>query len=249
MSNNTNLVSIGERIAIQRKAVGLTQKELAEKLHTSREIINYWEKGSRDIKTENIILLAKHLFVSTDYLLGLSDNPTTDEATKSLCKTLRLSDKAIKFLQEPKNKSISDTIDKLIEQHLIYEKLGIQFIKGDVWRAKLSFNSILREIMLYFDLCRVENDVIISLNKQGEISIVSDDETKVNATTKKGKIIFDTNENNELLHIVRFKEIALEERLDKLKSAMRKTGRNIDSLDKSYQVEVERLSKIAKEIK
>ena len=74
---------LGERIAEKRKESGLTQAQLAEKINVKREIINYWENGSRDIKAGSIVLLAKVLGVSTDFLLGIEDG-TTHQATADL---------------------------------------------------------------------------------------------------------------------------------------------------------------------
>lgn len=105
----------GERIAKLRTQMGLTQKQLAEKLHTSREMVNYWENGNRRINTNDVINLAKITGVSADWLLGLSDNPTTDEATKSLCKTLGLSDVAIEFLQNDTTNQMRSKINFIFE--------------------------------------------------------------------------------------------------------------------------------------
>lgn len=60
---------IGARIKELREKHGMTQTELAEKLFTSRETVNMWERGARDIKTGTIIALAKALKTNCDYLL------------------------------------------------------------------------------------------------------------------------------------------------------------------------------------
>lgn len=66
-SNRT--ITLGEKIKSSRKAAGLTQEQLAEKLNISRQAITKWEsdKGIPDIS--NIKMLAKTLNVSIDYLL------------------------------------------------------------------------------------------------------------------------------------------------------------------------------------
>ena len=62
-------ITLGEKIKNSRKAAGLTQEQLAEKLNVSRQAITKWEsdKGIPDIS--NIKMLAKTLNVSIDYLL------------------------------------------------------------------------------------------------------------------------------------------------------------------------------------
>ena len=60
-----------ERLRELRKEKGLTQQELAGKVGISRVGYGYWEKGKREPNFKKLILLAKYLDVSTDYLLGV----------------------------------------------------------------------------------------------------------------------------------------------------------------------------------
>lgn len=60
---------IGMRIKELREKHGMTQTELAEKLFTSRETVNMWERGARDIKTGTMIALAEELHTTCDYIL------------------------------------------------------------------------------------------------------------------------------------------------------------------------------------
>lgn len=67
MESNKN--TIGGRIAALRKVAGLKQRELAEKIHVSRELVNMWENDSRQIKGDDISALADALGTTCDYLL------------------------------------------------------------------------------------------------------------------------------------------------------------------------------------
>ena len=40
-----DLIKIGKYIAEKRKALGLTQKQLAEKLNMSDKLVSKWERG------------------------------------------------------------------------------------------------------------------------------------------------------------------------------------------------------------
>lgn len=62
-------MTFGEKLKSARKAAGLTQEQLADKLLVSRQAITKWEsdKGMPDI--ENLRRLSKLLDVSIDYLL------------------------------------------------------------------------------------------------------------------------------------------------------------------------------------
>lgn len=68
--------TIGTRIKACRKTMGLTTKELAEKIGTfSPSRISNWEQGTRSPGPVEAKLLADQLQVSASYLLGLTENP------------------------------------------------------------------------------------------------------------------------------------------------------------------------------
>ena len=64
-----------KRIRELREDNDLLQKQLADFLHCSQVAYSRYELGTRDIPTEVLIALAKYYRTSTDYLLGLTDNP------------------------------------------------------------------------------------------------------------------------------------------------------------------------------
>ena len=59
----------GKRIAALRRAKGLNQKQLAEKLNISPSAIGMYEQGRREPSLALIVELSKILSVSTDFLL------------------------------------------------------------------------------------------------------------------------------------------------------------------------------------
>lgn len=66
---------IGKRIADLRIDEGISQRQLAEILNINKHSVSSYERGKSAPPYEIIIELAKHLEVSTDYLLGLTDDP------------------------------------------------------------------------------------------------------------------------------------------------------------------------------
>lgn len=66
---------IGSRIRKVRKERKLSQLQLAQLAGTHQSNLSGWETGSRDIFGWSLARLALALHVSTDYLLGLSDDP------------------------------------------------------------------------------------------------------------------------------------------------------------------------------
>ena len=63
-----------KRIRDLREDNDLTQKQLAATLNCSQQVYSNYELGQRDIPTDILIKLSKFYNVSTDYILGLSDN-------------------------------------------------------------------------------------------------------------------------------------------------------------------------------
>lgn len=69
---------VSERIKNLRMSNDMTQTDLAKKLNITRSSVNAWEMGISTPSTTYIVELAQLFHVSTDYLLGLSDNVTLD---------------------------------------------------------------------------------------------------------------------------------------------------------------------------
>ena len=64
------------RIRDLREDSDLTQQKVADYLHCSQSLYAYYESGKRNLPVDNLIALAKLYNVSTDYILGLTDNPS-----------------------------------------------------------------------------------------------------------------------------------------------------------------------------
>ena len=70
-----NLEIFAIRVKELRKQRRLSQTELGDVLGLTHKSISTIESGVRGTTIEKLILLAKFFEVSTDYLLGLSDDP------------------------------------------------------------------------------------------------------------------------------------------------------------------------------
>lgn len=64
---------LGERIAEQRKKLGLSQEELAEKLNISQKSISKYELGDRKPQYKVLVRMAEYFGVTIDYLLRSTD--------------------------------------------------------------------------------------------------------------------------------------------------------------------------------
>lgn len=62
-------MTFAEKLKNSRKAVGLSQEQLAEKLCVSRQAVTKWESGKGMPDIENIRAISRLLDISIDYLL------------------------------------------------------------------------------------------------------------------------------------------------------------------------------------
>lgn len=63
------LLRLGKNIRSYRCKLGLTQRELAEKLHVSAQAISSWKQGNTCPDIENLCRLAEVFLVTTAQLL------------------------------------------------------------------------------------------------------------------------------------------------------------------------------------
>ncbi len=64
-----------QRLRDMREDNDLKQKEIAAILKIDQRVYSNYETGKREIPIHLLIILADYYKVSTDYLLGLTDNP------------------------------------------------------------------------------------------------------------------------------------------------------------------------------
>ncbi len=66
-------ILLGERLKELRVAMGLTQKQVAEKLNINSVTYLHYEKAQREPPLTLLADMSKFFDVSADYLLGLKD--------------------------------------------------------------------------------------------------------------------------------------------------------------------------------
>ena len=102
---------LGERIRAQRKVLGLTQEELAERLgYTSKSTINKIEMGINDIPQRKVVEFAKALNVSPAYLVGWDDD---EEQVKN---EVKANERSAKKMEKPQSNEAKERIASLIRQ-------------------------------------------------------------------------------------------------------------------------------------
>lgn len=69
------MANFPERIRELRCKKGMTQTELGEIINVGADSISIYEKGKNYPEVRRLMILADFFEVSTDYLLGRTDNP------------------------------------------------------------------------------------------------------------------------------------------------------------------------------
>lgn len=76
MGDTEFLKEMGQRIMVRRKALRMTQEELAERLGVSTQMISNLELGKKAIRPENLARVCDVLGLSADFVLTGSNTKT-----------------------------------------------------------------------------------------------------------------------------------------------------------------------------
>lgn len=88
-------MTLPEKIIQLRRDRGITQEQLAEQLHISRQAVSRWETGSALPDAANLLLLSSFFQVSVDYLLN--DTQSTPKQMSPPAKNLPTSYHKVMF--------------------------------------------------------------------------------------------------------------------------------------------------------
>ncbi len=109
MSENTLLREMGERIFQKRRAMKLTQEQLAEQIGVSTQMISNLECGKKAIRPENLIKICQALSISADYVLtGSKTDSALDQIIHKISaltpEELQMVSTMIDYMQNKKDK-------------------------------------------------------------------------------------------------------------------------------------------------
>ncbi len=101
---------LGLRIALERKKLGLTQKQLAHRLHISPSALGMYEQGRRAPSGDMLVALSAELGVSIDYLLTGRDHGATREAVTLLLMMKKPGRALLEMLTEEEVRCLLDSM-------------------------------------------------------------------------------------------------------------------------------------------
>ena len=105
---------LGTRIAERRKALGITQLQVAEALGDSQQTVNSYEVARRRIPVSALPVLARLLTVSIDELLG--ESVKQPNSKRGPTPKLQQQMERVSLLPRAKQKFVIDMIDTVIQQ-------------------------------------------------------------------------------------------------------------------------------------
>lgn len=129
-------MTIGERIQSLRENANMSQRELADNIGMNYSVMNRIEADKRSVRDEELAKIADALEVTTDYLLGRTDNKNVivcaskEESTNIEKRLLKMMVEAGKITQEEAdsgviNPDVEEEIMSLLEGAIEFaEKLA-----------------------------------------------------------------------------------------------------------------------------
>lgn len=115
-------IKIGRRIAELRESKNISQTELASRININRSVLNRIELGTRPARDLELKGIANVLDVSTDYLVGNTDNPnSTDDDMNTVDLDKALSEEGMAMFD---GQPLSEEYKKALLTMLRAEKRG-----------------------------------------------------------------------------------------------------------------------------
>ena len=105
------MTSLQDRLKYLIGARKETATSLARGLGIKRQSVSQYLDGATRPNSDKLIKISEYFGVSSDYLLGLSDVPTTDTTTQAICNHTGLSDDFVSWLSS--HKDCAPQIEKL----------------------------------------------------------------------------------------------------------------------------------------
>ena len=109
--SETYFKELGQRIAHYRKAIGLSQRELAAILDIKQQVLAAYETGIRRMPVSSLEPISKSLNVEVSDLLGIKDKPSKRGPNSKLNKKIE----ELKNLPESKQKLVLDLVETVLK--------------------------------------------------------------------------------------------------------------------------------------
>ena len=134
-------MTIGQRIAEQRKRKGLSQEALGDKMGVSRQAISKWESDSAIPEVDKLIALSRLFGVSVGWLLGVEEEPQPQQPADTLSvKQLQIVEELVKKHPAKSPRPISIWISVVCLFFLLSARL--YDLSSDIKSMSYAYNSL-----------------------------------------------------------------------------------------------------------
>lgn len=140
-----------------RNEKGISQLELSKVLAVSKSTIGLWETGDTLPDAESLYKIARYFEVSADWLLGLSQTPSTDESVEAVCKATGIDTSLAEYFVNGKRNGVR--LDSFLA--VLYSPPGednlVEFPSVEVFNCLFTpetLHSLLAEVWLYYKIVK-----------------------------------------------------------------------------------------------
>lgn len=149
---------IGEKLKEERERQGLSQKEVADRLHIARQAVSRWETDQSYPDLENLMALGRLYHVSIDELLGMEK----EEISESVQKKTEEEEKSVKRTElDRKEQGI---VFAVALASCVFPLLGV-FVPGVLlWKCRKRKIGVLLKILLVLCVILSVYNCFITLN-------------------------------------------------------------------------------------
>lgn len=125
---------------------------LANVLKISRQSVSQYQDGTGQPNVDKLCKIAKHFNVSTDYLVGLSSVPSTNNDTRDICEKTGLSEHTVsRLMQDDKRNRWAEVIDQLLLHPGLLEALHIYLFFDVDYFSTMDSNDRKKAVILRTD--------------------------------------------------------------------------------------------------
>lgn len=147
---------------------GTTQDELAAVLSVKRQTIGRYTDGSASPSYDSLVTIARFFGVTTDYMVGASDVPSTDATVQGTAEITGLSQKAIETLFTLRKSSEIRSLSQMMESPLFLDLIeDIRSLSAISKGESVLYRAFLRT---YTDVLRLDIDDGLREKAQKEVA-------------------------------------------------------------------------------
>lgn len=167
-------MTVTERIDTVLKEKGMSRRQLAIDANIPTSSLQAAMARGRNMTIEMLMAVAGTLNISTDYLLGLSDETTPDPTLKSICKYTGLSARAVTFLHyHDVDPFVRSFYRELIDSLILFRDDGLYLAPDYIIEAAQAAVIAEREIEKSYMPTHTIDNTVTMLSKANERYTIS----------------------------------------------------------------------------